>query len=144
LKAVGDAHLIEVSVAGKRQQARVLIFPPEPAYAHFPGGFYDWDLENLSADFPMGRFALLLGEIDESLIRERFNEAIPQEAQRKAKCTDRLCVWDSLLNLVVLKGSIGTNSAIIYQRPAGDYLGPVSNRDFRVAEVSLWPLMPNA
>jgi hypothetical protein len=91
----------------------------------------------------MGRLALLLGEIDESLLRERFDEAIPQEAQRQAKCTDRLCLRNPLLNLVVLKGSVGTNSAIIYERPAGDYLGPVSNRDFRIAEVSLWPLMPD-
>jgi hypothetical protein len=54
----------------------VLVFPTEPAYAHLSGGFHDGDLENLSADFPMCRFALLLSEIDEGLIGNRLNEAI--------------------------------------------------------------------
>ena len=31
----------------------MLVFPTEPTYAHLSGCFYDRDLENLSADFPM-------------------------------------------------------------------------------------------
>jgi hypothetical protein len=41
------------------------------------GGFYDRNLENLSADFPMRRLALLLSEIDEGLIGDGLDEAIP-------------------------------------------------------------------
>ena len=53
LQAVGDAHFIEVRIAGERQQARVLVFPTEPAHAHLSGSFHDRDLKDLSADFPM-------------------------------------------------------------------------------------------
>ena len=67
----------------------MLVFPTEPAYAHLSGRFHDRDLENLSADFPMRRFALLRGEIDEGLISNRLDEAISQQTQRKAKRPDR-------------------------------------------------------
>jgi hypothetical protein len=88
--------------------------------------------------------ALLLGEIDEGLIGNRLDEAIPQQIQGKAKRPDRLGLWNPLLNLIVRKSGIGANSAIIHQGPARDHVGSVSDRDFRIAEVPLWPLMPNA
>jgi hypothetical protein len=83
LKAVSDAHLIEVGVTGERQQARMLVLPTEPSYAHLSGGFYDRNVENLSADFPMRRFALLFKEIHEGLIGQRLDEAIPNRFRER-------------------------------------------------------------
>ena len=83
----------------------MLVLPTEPTYAHLSGRFHDRNLENLSADFPMGRFALLLGEIDEGLIGNGLDEAISQQIQRKAQRPDRLRLWNSLLNLIVRKSS---------------------------------------
>ena len=60
----------------------MLVFPTEPAYAHLSGRFHDRNLENLSADFPMRRFALLRGEIDEGLISNRLDEAISQDSEK--------------------------------------------------------------
>jgi hypothetical protein len=60
----------------------------------------------------------LLGEVDEGFIGNRFDKAISQQAQRKAKRPDGLTLWNSLLNLLVGKSSVGTNSAIIHQKPA--------------------------
>ncbi len=87
---------------------------------------------------------MLLGEIDEGLIGNRLDEAISQQIQRKAKRPDRLCLRNLLLNLIVRKSSVGTDSTIIHERPVRDYFGSVSDRDFRIAEVSLWPLMADA
>src|SRR5258708_35229587 len=44
LKAIGDAHFIEISVAGKRQEAGMLIFPAEAAGGGLAGGFAGWAL----------------------------------------------------------------------------------------------------
>ena len=122
----------------------MLVFPTEPAYTHLSGRFHDRNFENLSADFPMRRFALLHGEIDEGLISNRFDEAISQQTQRKAKRPDVFCLWNSLLNFLVGKSSVGTNRAIIHQRPARDHFGSARDWDFRIMEMSVWPLMANA
>jgi hypothetical protein len=92
----------------------------------------------------MGRFALLLGEIDERLIGNRLDEAISQQIQRKAQRPDRLRLWNSLLNLIVRKSSVWTNSTIIYERPTRNHFGSVSDRNVRIAEVALWALMADA
>ena len=122
----------------------MLVFPTEPTYAHLSRRFHDGDLKDLTADFPMRRLALLLGEIDQGLIGDCLDETIAQQIQRKAKRPDRFCLGNSLLNLVIRKSSVGANRAIIYQRPANDDFGSVSNRDFRIAEVSVRPLMADA
>jgi membrane-associated HD superfamily phosphohydrolase len=74
----------------------------------------------------------------------RFDEAISQQTQRKAKRPDVFCLWNSLLNFLVGKSSVGTNSAIIHQRPARDHFGSARDWDFRTMEMSIWPLMANA
>ena len=68
----------------------MLIFPAEAAYAHLSRRFHDGDIENLTADFPMRRFALLLGKINESLIGNGLDETIAQKIQGEAKRADRL------------------------------------------------------
>ena len=122
----------------------MLVFPTEPAYAHLPRRFYDWDLKDLAADFPVRGFALLLGEIDKGLVGDRLDEAIAQQIQRKAKRPDRFCLRNPLLNFVVRKSGVGANRAIIHERPAADHFGSMIDRDVRISEVSVWSLMADA
>jgi hypothetical protein len=78
LEAVGNAHFVEISIAGEREQAGVLILPAETAYAHLSGRFHDGHEENLAADFPMRGFALLLREIGEGLVGDGLHKAVSQ------------------------------------------------------------------
>src|SRR5882762_1490906 len=50
LQAVGDAHFVEVRIAGEREQAGVLVLPAEAADAHLSGSFHDGDIKDLTAD----------------------------------------------------------------------------------------------
>src|SRR5580704_4204123 len=119
----------------------MLIFPAEAAHAHLSRRFHDGDIENLTADFPMRRFALLLGKINEGLIGNGLNEAIAQKIQREAECSDRLGLWNAFLNFLVGKCRIGANGAIIHQRAAGNHLCSVSDWDVRGAKMSIGSLM---
>jgi len=119
----------------------VLVFPAKPAHAHLSEGFDDGDLEDLSADFAARRLALLRGKIDKSLIGNRFDDAVPQQIQGKAKRSDCLCVRNALLNLRVGRSGVGANRPIIHQGPAGNFFDSASDRDFGIAEVSVWRLM---
>src|SRR5437764_12626773 len=53
LETAGDAHLIEVSVGRKRQQAGLLVFPAKSAYARLSRSFQDGHIQDLPANFPM-------------------------------------------------------------------------------------------
>ena len=86
----------------------------------------------------------MLGELDEGLIGNRFYEAISQQIQRKAKRPDRLRLWNSLLNLIVRKSSVGTNTTIIHEGAARNHFGSVSDRNVWIAEASIGPLMADA
>src|ERR1700680_1962820 len=119
----------------------MLIFPAEAAHAHLSRRFHDRHIENLTADFPMRRFTLLLGKINEGLIGDSLNEAIAQKIQREAECANRLGLWNTFLNFLVRKRRIGTNGAIIHQRAAGNYLCSVSDWDVGGAKAPVRPLM---
>src|ERR1700730_10432052 len=122
----------------------MLIFPAETAHAHLSRRFHDGHIENLTADFPMRRLALLFGKANEGLVGNGLNEAIAQEIQRKPQCADRLGLWNALLNFLVGKRTIGANGAIIHQRAAGNHLRSVSDGDVGSAKVSVRPLMTDS
>src|ERR1700719_842564 len=122
----------------------MLIFPAEASHAHLSRRFHDGNIENLTADFPMRRFALLLGKIDEGLIGNGLKEAIAQKIQREAECADRLGLRDAFLNFLVGKRRIGANGAIIHQGAAGNHLCSVSDGDVWSAKVTGRALVDDA
>src|SRR5580692_9128052 len=144
LQAVCDAHLIQVCVAGERQQARVLVFPAESAYAHLPRRFHDGYTENLAANFPARRFALLLGKVDERLVCNSLDEPISQQVERKTKRSDRLRLWNSFLNFGAGKSRIRADRAIVHKRSPGDHFGAMRDGNFRVAKAAVRSLMADA
>src|ERR1700731_3648630 len=119
----------------------MLIFPAEAAHAHLSRRFHNGHIENLTADFPMRRFALLLGKIDERLIGNGLNEPIAQQIQRQPKRADRLGLWNAFLNFLVGKRRIRANGAIIHQRAAGNHLCSMSDWDVGSAKPSVRPVM---
>src|SRR5216684_8141439 len=46
-----DSHFIEVGIARKREQTRLLILPTEPPNRGLSRGFHDRNIERLSTDF---------------------------------------------------------------------------------------------
>src|SRR6202166_4398973 len=119
----------------------MLIFPAEAAHAHLSRRFHNGHIENLAADFPMRRFALLFGKINERLIGNGLNEAIAQKIQRQPECADRLGLWNAFLNFLVRKRPIGANGAIIHQRAASNDLCSVSDWDVGSAKAPVRSLM---
>ncbi len=70
------------------------------------------------------------------------NEAITQEAQRKAQGSNRCGFRNAFRNFFLRKSSIRTDGAIIHKRTAGDDVGSVSDCYVGSAESSFglrWP-----
>src|SRR5712692_5165051 len=129
---IRNYHFIEVGIAGKREQARLLIFPAEPPNSGLSRGFHDGNIERLTADFAVRGLALVAGKITPSLVGNRFNEAVAQGTQRSAR--GACCFGDGnpLLNLRIRESPARADGAKIHERPAGDGFGSTSDGDFRV------------
>src|SRR5438445_10145623 len=121
----------------------MLVFPSETAYTHLSGRFHDGHIQNLTADFSVRRFALLLGKINKGLIGNGLDKAIPQKAQRKAQRADRLGFRNAFLNFLVRKSLVGADGAIIHKRAAVDDLGSVGDRDVGSAKPPVRSQMAN-
>src|SRR5262249_36597620 len=80
---------------------------------------------------------LLLRELDERLIRERFDESIAEQRYGHADGADRLGVGHTLLDFRTGKRRVGTDGTVIHQRAAGNHLAAVSDRNLRILEVSI-------
>src|SRR5258708_16826695 len=141
---IRDSHFIEIGIARKREQPRVLILPTDPPNASLSGGFHDGNIEHLAADFAVRGLALVAGKINQSLVGDRFDEAVAQEIQRDARGPYCFGVGDTLLNLRVRERPAWTNGAKIHERAGGDGLGSMSDGDFRVLETLVRSQMPDA
>ncbi len=144
LQATGDAHFVEVSVARKRKQAGVLIFPAETADAGLSGRFHDRHIENLAADFAVGGFALEFGKIDESLIGNGLDETVAKKTQRDAEGANCFGIRDAFLDFFVGEGCAGANGAVVDQRAARDGFSAVSDGDVGSAEVPIRAIVADA
>ncbi len=76
-----DAHLIQIGVARERQQAGVLVFPAEPAYAGLPRSFDDGDVDQYAANLAVAAVALVARQLHQSLVRERLHKTVAEETQ---------------------------------------------------------------
>src|SRR6202021_2443592 len=79
LKPISDAHLVEISISLKRQKTGVLIFPAEPADSGLTRNLNNRNIKRLSANFAMALLTLIFGKVEQGLVRERFDEAIPEQ-----------------------------------------------------------------
>src|SRR5712691_10739987 len=100
---IRDSHFIEIGIARKREQTRLLILPTESPNPGLSRGFHDGNIERLAADFAVRGLALSAGKINKSLVGNRFDEAVSEQIQRYARGPDCLGVGNTLLNLRVRK-----------------------------------------
>src|SRR5258708_34743730 len=91
----------------------MLVLPTEPADPGLARGFDDRNVKDLAADFAAGEPALLLGEIDEGLIRDRFDETVAEQVEGHASGADGLGFGNALLDFLVGVSSVGPNGAVV-------------------------------
>jgi hypothetical protein len=133
---VGDSEFVQVGVAGKGEQARVLVLPAKFADRAPAGSFEDWNVEHLAADFALARLALAAREIEKSLIGDGFDESVTEKIEGDAKRADVFGIRHTLLNLVVRKSGVRTDGAIVDEGTAFDDLGSIRDGDFRILKVA--------
>src|SRR6266446_8732963 len=60
LKAIGDAHFIQISIAGEGQKAGVLVLPAETANSGLTRRFDDGNIKHLATNLVVAFLALVL------------------------------------------------------------------------------------
>src|SRR3954470_10531830 len=96
----GYAHLVEIRIPGKRDQARMLPFPSEPADTGGAGRrLDDWHLQHLTADLTAGSTALLRGQVDQRLIWHGLDETIAEHTDRQTSRAHGLGLRGVLMDL---------------------------------------------
>src|SRR5258708_8178774 len=98
LEAVGDAHFVEIRGGGKRQQAGVLVLPAEAADPGLAESLEDGNVEHLAANLVVVFPALVLGEVNKSLIGDGLHESITENIKRNSEGTNVLRIWHARLN----------------------------------------------
>src|SRR3981189_612582 len=144
LEAIGDAHFVEISVAGKREQAGVLVFPAEAADPGLAGSLEDGNVENLAANLVVVFPALVLGKVNKSLIGDGFHESIAENVQRNAEGTNVLRIWNAFLNFRGGEGPIRANGAVVHQGATLDDFGATGDGDLARLEFAVGAAVANA
>src|SRR5260370_24551706 len=122
LEAIGDAHFVEISIAGEGQKAGVLVLPAETANSGLTRRFDDGNIKHLATNLVVAFLALVLGEVDKSLIGDGFHKAISEKIQRNAEGTNLFRVRDALLNLSAVEGCIREDGAVVDELATSDEL----------------------
>src|SRR5260370_42199008 len=122
----------------------MLIFPAEAADSGCAGSFDNGNVKDLAADFVVVFLALLFGELNKSLIRDGFHEAIAQKIQRNAEGTNVLGIRNVLLNLGAGERGVGADRAVVHEIAAFNDLAAVIDRNLRILKLAIGPSTPNA
>src|SRR5260370_27176186 len=120
LKAIGDTHFIEISIAGEGREAGVLVLPAETAKSGLTRRFDDGNIKRLAANLVVAFLALVLGEVDKSLIGDGFHKAIAEQVHRNAEGANLLGVRDAFLNFSAWEGGIRADGAVVDERATFD------------------------
>ena len=75
---VSDAHLVEISVSNKGEQAAVLVLPAEASDASLSRGLENWSLHHFPMNLTIGQFGLFLGDRNQSSVLYGFYKSIAQ------------------------------------------------------------------
>src|SRR5580658_4141523 len=99
LEAICNAHLIQIGIAGKRENGRILILPAKLAYACLSRRLQNRDLDRLAVDQPIALTRLSSGNRKERLVAGGLYKAISQRVEHCAQGTDIFGVRYMLLGL---------------------------------------------
>src|SRR5260370_2184 len=144
LKAIGDAHFVEISIAGEGQKAGVLVFPAETADSGLTRRFDDGNIKHLATNLVVAFLALVLGEVDKSLIGDGFHKSIAENVEGNAEGANLFRVRNALLNFGAGEGGIRANGAVVDERATFDDFGSTSNGDFAIYELPVRTAVTNA
>src|ERR1700758_4997612 len=75
---VRDAHLVEIGVGNKGEQAAVLVLPPEASDTSLSRSLENWSLHHLPMNLTSGQLGLFLGECNQSSVVYGFYKSVPQ------------------------------------------------------------------
>ena len=115
----------------------MLIFPAEAADSGLTGGFEDGNVEYLASNLVVVFPALILGEINKSLIGDGFDKSIAENVQRNTEGTNLLRIWNPFLNLRAGEGTVRANGAVVHQSAAFDDFSATSDGDLGVLKLAI-------
>src|SRR5579864_7995374 len=81
---VRDAHLVEIGVGNKGEQAAVLVLPTEASDASLSRGLENRSLHHFPMNLTFGQFGLFLGDSNQSPILYGFYKSIAQGVEGSA------------------------------------------------------------
>ena len=81
---VSDAHLVEIGVGNKGEQAAVLVLPAEASDASLSRSFENRCLHHFPMNFTVGQLGLFRGDCNQSPILYGFYKSIPQSVEGSA------------------------------------------------------------
>src|SRR5258708_39891264 len=87
-KAAGDAHLVQVGIARKRQQASVLILPAKAPHAGLSRRLEDGCIYDFAVNLSFAQARLVCGDCNQRLIVDGFHEAVAEWVEHGAEGTD--------------------------------------------------------
>src|SRR5262249_16692448 len=122
----------------------MLVLPAKAADTCLTWRFHDGNAQHLAANLSVTRLTLLAGEIDERLIRHRFDEAVAHQIQGDSCRADLCGGGHAFVDLCGGESPARADRAVIDQRPAGDDLGASGNRDLGIAEAAVRAAVANS
>ena len=95
---IADTDLVQIGVGREREEARVLVLPPEPAHANVARRFEHRDLNHLSVDGAPALARLRVGDRHEGVRVDRFDEPVAVRVGRHAERPDVFSARHAFLN----------------------------------------------
>src|SRR5258708_16769702 len=100
----------------------MLVFPAETADSGLTRRLDDGNIKHLATNLVVTLLALLLGEVDQSLIGDGFHKAIAEQVHGNAEGADFFCIRDAFLNFGAGKSGIRADGAVVHERASFDDL----------------------
>src|SRR5262249_32706731 len=85
IQATGNALLVQVSIAGERQQAGVLVLPSKPSATKGAVRFSDRNLNKQTADESVALIWLIVGNRQQGIAVDCFNKSISHRVEGCSK-----------------------------------------------------------
>src|SRR5258708_28449594 len=115
----------------------MLVFPAETADSGLTRRLDDGNIKHLATNLVVTLLALLLGEVDKSLIRDGFHKAVAHKIQRNAEGANFLRIRHSFLNFRAGESGIRADGAVVHERASFDDLRSTSDGDFRILKFAI-------
>src|SRR5260370_8442102 len=114
----------------------MLVFPAETADSGLTRRLDDGNIKHLATNLVVTLLALLLGEVDKSLIRDGFHKAVAHKIQRNAEGANFLRIRHSFLNFRAGESGIRADAAAVHNQASFDDPRSTTHRHFSILKFS--------